>query len=232
MIERLGILGGTFDPIHCGHLDAALAARRVLGLDSVLMVPSHIPPHRPVQPTASPFHRFAMTALAVNGQEGLVASDEELRAAGTSYTADTLERRQRAGLKPWQIFFITGVDAFAEIATWRRYPAVLDLANFVVVSREGSDARELPSRLPSLAPRMQEAERFERASRQVSILLLDARTARVSSSEVRTRLAGGDSIAGLVPPGVEVHIRQHDLYRSQAHAPARASQADELHGQR
>ena len=231
MIERIGILGGTFDPIHCGHMDAARAARRALGLDSVLLVPSHIPPHRPAQPIASPFHRFAMTALAVNGEDGLAASDEELCAAGPSYTADTLERHHRAGLHPSQIFFITGVDAFAEIATWRRYPAVLEMANFVVVSRQGADARDLPARLPSLASRMREAEQHDRSSRQVSILLLDARTARISSSEVRKRLVSGDSIAGLVPPAVDVHIRQHHLYTSQAAAPARAAQADELHGQ-
>jgi nicotinate-nucleotide adenylyltransferase len=72
VIERIGILGGTFDPIHCGHLDAARAARQALRLDSVLLVPSHIPPHRPVQPVASPFHRFAMTALDENGQDVLL----------------------------------------------------------------------------------------------------------------------------------------------------------------
>lgn len=231
MIERTGILGGTFDPIHCGHLDAARAARSALRLDSVLLVPSHIPPHRPVQPVASPFHRFAMTALAVNDAEGLVASDEELRADGPSYTAQTLERHHRQGLEPWQIFFITGVDAFAEIATWRGYPAVLDMANFVVVSRPGYDARELPRRVASLAPRMRPAREFDPGSRQPSILLLDAPTQDVSSSAVRARLAGGASISGLVPPAVEAHIRKHHLYRSQAHVAARVAQADELHGQ-
>lgn len=231
VIERLGILGGTFDPIHCGHLDAARAARTALSLDAVLMVPSHIPPHRPVQPVASPFHRFAMTALAVNGVEGLLASDEELCAAGPSYTAETLQRHQERGLEPSQIFFITGVDAFAEIDTWRRYPGVLDMANFVVVSRPGHDAGELPARLPSLAPRMREAARFDSASRQTSILLLDAATHHVSSSEVRRRLSSGGTITGLVPPTVEAHIRQHLLYISPAHANTRVARADELHGQ-
>ena len=231
MIERIGILGGTFDPIHCGHLDAARAARHAFGLDSVLLVPSHIPPHRPVQPVASPFHRFAMTALAVNGIDGLIASDEELRAAGPSYTAETLERHHRDGLAASQIFFITGVDAFAEIATWRRYPAVLDMANFVVVSRPGYDAADLAGRLPSLASRMQPAVRFSASSLQTSILLLDARTESVSSSEVRRLLASGASIAGLVPSSVEAHIRQHHLYISQAHDSGRVAQADELHGQ-
>jgi nicotinate-nucleotide adenylyltransferase len=231
VIERIGILGGTFDPIHCGHLDAARAARTALGLDTVLMVPSHIPPHRPLQPVASPFHRFAMTALAVNGVEGLVASEEELCAAGPSYTAETLERYHRRGLEPRQIFFITGVDAFAEIETWRQYPAVLEMAHFVVVSRPGYDARDVTARLPLLTPRMREAARFDGATRQTSILLLDAVTGDVSSSDVRTRLASGAPITGLVPLAVETHIRQHHLYTSHARADARVAQADELHGQ-
>jgi len=231
VIERIGILGGTFDPIHCGHLDAARAARTALSLDSVLLVPSHIPPHRPIQPVASPFHRFAMTALAVNPVAGLMASDEELRAGGPSYTAETLERHHARGLGPWQIFFITGVDAFAEIETWRRYPAVLEMAQFVVVSRPGYDANELRSRLPGLAPRMRSARTFDPLARRPSILLLDAPTQDVSSSAVRDRLARGAAVSGLVPAAVETHIRKHHLYAAQAHAFTRAPQADKLHGQ-
>src|SRR5688500_17966644 len=87
---RIGILGGTLDPIHFGHLDTALAAREALALDKVVIIPSRIPPHRSTQPLASAYHRFAMAALAVNGVEGLSVSDVELQAPGLSYTADTL----------------------------------------------------------------------------------------------------------------------------------------------
>lgn len=231
MIERIGILGGTFDPIHCGHLDAALAARAVLALDSVRLVPSHVPPHRPVQPLASPFHRFAMTALAVNPVDGLVAGDEELGADGPSYTAETLARHHARGLEPWQIFFVTGVDAFAEIETWRRYPAVLDMAHFVVVSRPGYDARALSSRLSALAPRMRDARAFDAAARQPSVLLLDAPTQDISSSGIRERLSRGLAVAGMIPAAVETHIRKHHLYTAQPHAGARVARADDLHGQ-
>src|SRR4051794_26707669 len=127
---RSGLLGGTLDPIHVGHLDTALAARRQLGLDRVIVLPSRVPPHRSQQPSASSYHRFAMTALAIDGVDGLEASDLELCAPGPSYTADTLARyRERANLAPSQIFFITGADAFAEIETWHRYPDVLGLAH-------------------------------------------------------------------------------------------------------
>jgi nicotinate-nucleotide adenylyltransferase len=231
VIERIGILGGTFDPIHCGHVDAALAARAALSLDTVRLVPSHIPPHRPAQPAASPFHRFAMTALAVNAADGLVAGDEELRADGPSYTAETLARYHAGGLEPWQIFFITGVDAFAEIDTWRRYPAVLDMAHFVVVSRPGYNAAALPERLPALAARLQDARAFDPSGRQPSILLLDAPTKDISSSGIRDRLARGVPVTGLIPTAVETHIRKHHLYAARAHAGARVTRANELHGQ-
>ena len=150
---RVGILGGTLDPVHCGHIGAAVAVRDALGISSVLLLPSHVPPHRPHAPEASPFHRFAMAALAVNGIARLQASDDELRNAGPTYTADTLDRLRSRGLSPSQIFFITGADAFAEIATWHRYPEVLDLATFVVISRPGHDLARLRERLPSLASR-------------------------------------------------------------------------------
>lgn len=210
---RIGILGGTLDPIHLGHLDAASAAREALALDRVLIVPSHIPPHRS-EPESSAFHRFAMAALAVNGVDGLAVSDLELAAPGPSYTADTLVRIQQAfGLTPLQIFFIIGADAFAEIETWRRYPDVLDLAHFVVVSRPGMALTALRERLPRLRQRMRLPRRqtVEDAPGTV-IFLVDAPTASVSSTEIRQRMAAGEPLVGMVPAGVEAHIRQHGLY--------------------
>jgi nicotinate-nucleotide adenylyltransferase len=225
---RIGILGGTLDPIHLGHIDAALAARAALSLDRVIVIPSRVPPHRQQQPLASPYHRFAMTALAVNGVEGLVASDMELCTPGPSYTAHTLTRyRLVSGLAPSQIFFITGADAFAEIETWFQYPAVLGLTQFAVVSRPGFQVSSLPARLPDLAPRMLPAGSMKKAATELAIYLVDAATSGVSSTEIRRRLKAGEPIAGLVPPSVETHIRQHDLY-ADVHA---ASRADHLHGQ-
>jgi nicotinate-nucleotide adenylyltransferase len=224
--RRVGILGGTLDPIHCGHLAAAVAARDAFDLPEVLVLPSRIPPHRAVQPLASPFHRFAMASLAVSGVPALFASDDELRLDGPSYTADTLDRQLAGGLQRSQIFFITGADAFAEIATWKRYPDVLDLANFVVVSRPGHRIDALPSRLPGLADRMRPCLRSGSGLASADdgdplIYLLEAPTPEVSSTVVRERLRRGEGISGLVPPLVETHILQHRLY----------SPANELHGQ-
>ena len=214
---RLGILGGTLDPIHCGHLAAAVAARDAFNLSRVLVLPSRIPPHRPVQPVASPFHRFAMASLAVSGVPRFEASDDELRSDGPSYTADTLERQHVSGVRSSDIFFITGADAFADIASWKRYPAVLDLANFVVVTRPGHTIDALADRLPALAPRMRPAGAETEPVATPSIYLLQAATPDVSSTLVRQRLGRGDAITGLVPPLVEAHIHQHRLYTTADH---------------
>ena len=217
---RVGLLGGTFDPIHLGHLETASAARRALQLECVYVVPSNVPPHRAQQPAASSHHRFAMTALAVNGIDGLRVSDLELSTPGPSYTAETLTRFSDAtGLAVSQIFFITGADAFAEIETWYRYPDVLDLANFIVVSRPGCPVDALRHRVPALERRMidasaakTEASSQERAAGSQRIFLVNATTPDVSSSDIRQRLIAHRSITGLVPATVERHIQQHGLY--------------------
>ena len=228
--RRIGILGGTLDPIHCGHLAAATAARDAFDLWRVLVLPSRVPPHRPTEPLASAFHRFAMAALAVSGVPKLFASDDELRLEGPSYTADTLERQHAGGTPPSQIFFITGADAFAEITTWKRYPEVLELANFVVVSRPGHQIDQLASRLPALAGRMRAAHDASSIGDQPLIFLLQAPTPDVSSTVLRERLRRGESITGFVPSLVETHIHQHQLYAPSAQAAADQS-ADQLHGQ-
>lgn len=229
--DRIGVLGGTLDPIHAGHIEAALVAREALHLARVLVIPAHVPPHR-TAPVSSAFHRFAMAALAVNGVEGLAASDMELLAPGPSYSADTLRRLHASGHAASQIFFITGADAFAEIETWSRYPDVLDLANFVVVSRPGMPLTSLRQRLPHLKPRMRLPLAAGRpgaaAPSETAIFLVDAPTPDVSSTDIRRRVGSGLSIAGLVPPAVETHIHQHALYSSR---PSPAATVDHLHGQ-
>ncbi|HTL03082.1 MAG TPA: nicotinate-nucleotide adenylyltransferase [Vicinamibacterales bacterium] len=193
---RTGILGGTFDPIHLGHLEAADAAKRSLHLDQILLVPSRTPPHRSVEPRASVYHRFAMTALAA-AERGMLASDLELRREGPSFTALTLEALHRDGYAPSQLFFITGSDAFAEISTWYDYPRLFELSNFAVVSRPG---------YPAAVPR------FPMTTSSTSVIAVEANTPDVSSTEIRRRVAAGESIQGLVAPSVASHIERHRLY--------------------
>jgi nicotinate-nucleotide adenylyltransferase len=217
--RRTGVLGGTFDPIHLGHLAAAAAARTALALDEVLFIPSNDPPHRAADPGASAFHRFAMVALAVGPYDGFLASDVEVQTPGPSFTAVTLRALHATGRPASQLFFITGTDAFAEIATWHDYPAVLGLAHFVVISRPGQSFERLRARLPHLAGKMCEVTATppdEDRAESPCVFLVHADTPNVSSTEIRARAAAGAPLTGLVPADVERHIERHRLYASQS----------------
>lgn len=234
---RLGVLGGTFDPIHNGHIAAGLRAQEALHLDRVMLVPSRIPPHRAAG--ASPADRLAMARLAAADQPGWMVSEVELQREGPSYTYDTLTAlamsefrsdatRGAAKRVEWQFFFIIGADAFAEIATWSRYPAVLDLAHFTVVARPGITLHSLQARVPDLADRMTTPDLFKPPTsaeasvgkqgsssvphEKTRVILLETTTPDVSSTDIRRRVAAGESIAGLVPEAVASYVSQQRLY--------------------
>jgi nicotinate-nucleotide adenylyltransferase len=232
--RRIGILGGTFDPIHWGHLDVADVAVNELQLTRLFVIPSNVPPHRE-QPLASAFHRFAMVAIAVLDRAEWRAADLELRHDAPSFTSRTLDLFHERGYLSSELFFIIGADAFAEIASWRDYPKILDAAHFAVVSRPGSSVKDLPRRLPRLADRMARPPIDDVAQIDPLIILIDAATADVSSTAIREKLAAGESIAGLVPPHVQQHIEHHGLYssmtpgRRRSDAP-RIPAAGRLHG--
>ncbi len=212
---RIGVLGGTFDPVHHGHLDAADAARRALALTEVVLMPSRVPPHKGAPTRASACHRFAMVALASLGREGLRVSDLELRSSEPSYTSLTLQRLARGGYAPSQIFFILGSDAFAEIVHWHDYPALLRRSHFAVVARPGQPLARLRSGLPSLADRMHEPGAGSTRGTPVgstAIWLVEAETRNVSSSTIRHRLATAEPIRELLPDAVAAHIARHRLY--------------------
>jgi nicotinate-nucleotide adenylyltransferase len=211
---RLGILGGTFDPIHFGHLDAAAAARAALMLDEVLFIPAHDPPHRPLDPHASVFHRFALVSLAIEGVGGYRVSDMELLREGPSYTVTTLRALHAEGWKPSQLYFVLGADAFAEIDTWYAFPDVLECANFAVISRPGAPVVGAPvvGRGPRSGPGDVRSEVEGRPGASTAIYHVEARTRDVSSTMIRARLAAGESIDDLVPAAVGRHIDAHQLY--------------------
>lgn len=200
----LGILGGTFDPIHNGHLAAATAAQQALDLDAITLIPSHVPPHRRDPVGASSEHRYAMAALAAADRPGWSASRIEIDRDGASYTYDTLVRLRETVSVGAQYFFILGADAFAEIASWSRYPAVLDLAHFVVVSRPGITLDSLRERVPSAFNK--------RPSGETRVILVEATTPDISATDVRRRVKSGEAIDGLVPDAVASYIQTHRLY--------------------
>lgn len=214
MTRRIGILGGTFDPVHCGHIDLGAAAQSALDLTSVLVIPSNVPPHRPA-PVASSFHRFAMVALAISGRHGWQASDLELSEETQSYTATTLRRFHQRGCGAVELFFVIGADAFSEIAIWKDYPGLLDSAHFAVVSRPGWPVDRLRQTLPSLSRGMRTPGNWLEQPGPC-IILIDAQTADVSATAIRNRCLEGLSVADMVPPGVRQHLEQHGLYASTA----------------
>jgi nicotinate-nucleotide adenylyltransferase len=214
MTRRVGILGGTFDPIHRGHVDLGVEAQSALDLTSLLVIPSNVPPHRPA-PTASSFHRFAMVALAVAGRPGWQASDIELCEEAQSYTSTTLRRLNERGYEPGELVFVIGADAFADIGSWKDFPGILEGAHFAVVSRPGWPVDRLRQTLAALSPRMRtKGDWLERAGPW--IILIDAHTSNVSATAIRGRCAEGLSVADMVPPGVRQHLEQHGLYTSTA----------------
>jgi len=216
---RLGVFGGTFDPIHVGHLDCAAAARNALALDEILFVPSHVPPHRSADPRGTMFHRFAMVALAVGSLPSARASDVELLRTGPSYTYETLASLHAGGWAPSQLFFILGADAFAEIAQWREFDRVVDGTNLAVVGRTGTSLESALARTP-LRPRVRPLAQAGEPSATTGVYLIEAATRDVSSTQIRAELSAGRSIARLVPEGVERHIIRHGLYGA----------VDRLHG--
>lgn len=196
---RIGIMGGTFDPIHNGHLVVARAALR-LGLERVALVPARLPPHKDREDIADPFHRFAMIALAAAEDDGLRVSACEVARQGPSYTIETVRRFIASGM---DVTLIMGSDSLAEIETWRECRELLDLADVIVYPRAPIVAPELWRRLPGWVNEKLNAG---------SIRYVDAPVDRTSSTEVRRLLRQGLPAAGLLPAAVSRYIVRHRLY--------------------
>jgi nicotinate-nucleotide adenylyltransferase len=194
----VGILGGTFDPIHHGHLVIAEEAREALGLERVLFMPVSSPPHKPGHPVTDPTHRLAMVRLAVAGNPAFEASDLEVRRGGSSYTVDTLETLAGEGLAtPW---LILSSEALALLPDWRAPRRILELARLAVVPRAGFDplGRDwVEARFPGAGDRV----RF-----------LSGPLLPISGSVVRRRARAGRSVRYLVPDTVAAYIAAHRLY--------------------
>jgi nicotinate-nucleotide adenylyltransferase len=186
---RAGLLGGTFDPIHLGHLRAAENARQSLGLERVLFMPAGSPPHRAGPRVAFP-DRFTMAALATATHPSFDCSDLEARLEGPSYTVNTLNalREQWPGVR---FTLILGTDAYAEIGSWHRLPEVLELASLAVVARPGTP---LPAGGPAATP-------------------VSSSELPISSSFIRSELQEGRSVRYLVPDAVADYIEKKGLYR-------------------
>jgi nicotinate-nucleotide adenylyltransferase len=197
MSRRIGVMGGTFDPIHHGHLVAAEEARWQFDLDQVVFVPAGQPWQKPVGVTPAE-DRYQMTVIATASNPAFTVSRLEIDHPGPTYTVDTLRRLRAGQADGTRLYFIIGADAVLQIRTWKEPDQVLDQAEFIVATRPGFDLDRLVSQVPSAAGRIHRME--------IPALA-------ISASDLRTRVARGAPIQYLVPDGVARYIHKHALYR-------------------
>ena len=200
--KRLGIMGGTFDPLHYGHLVAAEMARNEYKLDKVIFIPTGSPPHKVGRTITDPELRFQMVELATEDNSFFEVSRMEIGRTGHSYTVDTL--RDLQVLYPGdELYFITGSDAFREIFTWKDAAHILELCHFIGASRPGFDAEDFLLELEVAHP-----EFFKRMH------LLEVPALAISSTDIRLRVKKGQSIRYLLPESVRLYIEAQRLYKS------------------
>ncbi len=213
-----GVLGGSFDPVHLGHLRIALAVQRVFTLPRVLLVPCATPPHKPAAQLSAARHRLEMLRLAIPGLEGIEVSTVELERGGISFTVDTLRQLRRAG-SAGRPLFVLGMDSLLDLPSWHEPRALLEEFDHVAVDRPGSDpARGLPAWIcdrlvPVSSGAGAGAERLrERSAAGGVIYRLTLEPIPISSRRIRERARRGRSLTGLVPSEVARYIREEGLY--------------------
>src|SRR5215470_2868371 len=232
---NIGLFGGTFDPIHKGHLTLARAAWERCELGKVYFVPTNVPPHRTAQPVASYFHRYAMTTLATQGEKAFVASLLEAPgefvihakknikasvASAPNYSIDTIRKLKQSLKRIDRLFFLIGIDAFKDIAKWREAEALFSECEFIIASRPGFSLADVAGALPErLRPRAEVTKPFAKQPASgdlvlsgVTLHLLDNENVRVSATEVRAAVKAKRPIKKFVPESVEEYIKKEGLY--------------------
>lgn len=200
-MKRIGLMGGTFDPIHHGHLAAAEHVRLACELDQILFVPAGSPPHKRGGAVASAEDRLAMVELAIADNPFFRVCDFELHQTGPSYSITTVQHLLTTLGPETELFFIIGADAIVQITTWMRWRELLALCRFIAMTRPGYPLADLAQIAPELGSLRQQVQPIEVPG------------LAISSTEIRLRLQRGWSIKYLVPVAVEQYISQHQLYR-------------------
>jgi nicotinate-nucleotide adenylyltransferase len=214
-VARTAVFGGSFNPIHLGHLLMADEMLERLALDRVVFVPAAAPPHKPATLLAPAEHRYEMVRLAVAGHPGFEVSDIELRRRGPSFTVDTLEALARTGD---ELFLLVGSETFLDLLSWRQPRRIVELARLVVVPRTGS-AFDPEGAAAQKVLREIGAERFVHASPSLpprTVAVAHVTSLPISSSELRRRAREGRSLAYRLPDAVIAYIRAHRLYEGPA----------------
>ena len=214
--RSIGLFGGTFDPIHAGHIAVAEAALRRFHLDTIYFITSSRPPHKAKRDLAPFLHRYAMVALACADHAHFAPSTAEAPLDGPGhvfYTIDTVRRFHREQPED-HLYFIVGADQFLELPTWKSYESLLDACDFIIASRPGFRLDALRLVIPpEKLNRTTAAESNQISLRKSAIHLLPTVSSHVSSTEIRERVQRGQALRGLVPPRVEEYILSQALYR-------------------
>jgi nicotinate-nucleotide adenylyltransferase len=242
---NIGLLGGTFDPIHRGHLAVARAAQQRFALKQIYFVTAAVPPHKPEKPITQFEHRYAMVALATAGQPAFLPSlleaprstnvlqfraRREKAPAAPNYSISTVRKLKTQLGRSDKLFFILGIDAFLQIASWHEPEALLEEVEFVIASRPGSSMAAVAGALPpslrppaaSLKPFTRQRPRGSLVLPGVALHLLENVNENVSSTQVRAAAAARRSLARYVTPEVADYIRKQHLYAESRHAGRRA----------
>lgn len=227
--ERVGILGGTFDPVHNGHLGMAAEASEKFGLNRTLFVPANISPHKQEQPVTPAEFRLEMLRLAIRPYPAFAVSEIELRRGGVSYTVDTVEQLQ-AAYPESELFLIVGLDTFKEMGSWKEPLRLMETCHILVGTRPGhelTDPGEWVRRLSggNRAPRpraQKQGEKegtteFRHRDRETRAVFFKIAPRDISSSEIRRRVRDNEGVKNMLPPDVEHYIIEHQLYRAQPH---------------
>ena len=219
---RIALFGGTFDPIHFGHLRAALEVKQGFELDQIVMIPAAQPPHKTGDQVSDAMDRLKMVELGMSGYSGFSVSDVELQRSGPSYAIDTINHFKTSSSKDTGIFFISGLDAFLEIDTWKSYEELLRQIAFIVIDRPISDGSNTASRWKRLEEfiktKISADYKFSDPSACFihsdarPIYIFDVTSLDISSTRIRNLVKSGQPITYLVPEAVENYIIRRGLY--------------------
>jgi len=235
---NVGLFGGTFDPIHRGHLAVARAAQQRFALGTILFVPASIPPHKQAQPLTAYSHRYAMVSLATSGEKDFIPSDiesAEKLEGRPSYTIETVRRLKRQLKKADRLFFLIGMDAFADIAKWREPEALLRETDFIIMARPGYSLADVGASLPeSLRPEPKIAKVLKHQPATGEIVLRGARLhlladthEKISATQIRAAARTGRKLDALVGAAVADYIRKTGIYKDPARTTARKKQTSQ-----
>jgi nicotinate-nucleotide adenylyltransferase len=209
--KKIGLFGGTFNPIHLGHLRGAEEIRGAFHLHEVIFIPAALPPHKTAEGIIQAHHRLEMVKLAIHKNSHFTTSDIELKRPGKSYSIETIRYFHERFQSP--LYFILGRDAFVEIETWKDFQNLFSLCNFIIMTRPGSQ------RTPLLPEALVPAFRYDQGTSAWThlsgnmIFFKDINFLDISSTKIRELIERGESVKYLIPPEVEVYIENHGLYQ-------------------